>query len=129
MRRLTSRDKALAIARAAEAKKAGDVVVLDMEGITLIADYFVICHGQNAIHVRAIADGVEEDLAEKGRCPATGKGMMRPAGCWWTSTTWCCTCSWRPSGNITPSSACGAMRGAWSWRRCPRGDAGAAGGP
>lgn len=74
MRRLTSREKALAIARAAEAKKAGDVVVLDMEGITLIADYFVICHGQNAIHVRAIADGVEEDLAEKGQVPSHREG-------------------------------------------------------
>ncbi|HEY8415460.1 MAG TPA: ribosome silencing factor [Thermaerobacter sp.] len=65
---MTSREKALAVARAAEAKKAEDIVILEMGEITLIADYFVICHGQNSIHVRAIVDGVEEALAELG-CP------------------------------------------------------------
>ena len=74
MGRLTSRDKAVAIARAAEAKKAADVVILDMQGLTLIADYFVICHGQNPIHVRAIADGVEEEVREQGWAPSHREG-------------------------------------------------------
>jgi len=74
MGRLTSREKAVAIARAAEAKKAADVVILDMQGLTLIADYFVICHGQNPIHVRAIADGVEEEVGEQGWAPSHREG-------------------------------------------------------
>lgn len=74
MRRLTSREKALAIARAADAKKAEEIVILDMGEVTLIADYFVICHGQNPIHVRAIVDGVEEELAELGHPPTHREG-------------------------------------------------------
>ncbi|HEY8394854.1 MAG TPA: ribosome silencing factor [Thermaerobacter sp.] len=71
---MTSREKALAIARAAEAKKAEDIVILEIGEITLIADYFVICHGQNSIQVRAIVDGVEEALAELGHPPRHREG-------------------------------------------------------
>jgi ribosome-associated protein len=41
--------------RAAESKKATDIVVLDLTGITAFADYFVICTGANQRKVQAIA--------------------------------------------------------------------------
>lgn len=45
------------------AGKAGKVVVLDVQGLTLIADYFVIASAPNQRHVRALADMVLEGLS------------------------------------------------------------------
>lgn len=42
--------------------KADNVVVLAVNGMTLIADYFVIASAANQRHVRALADKVSEDL-------------------------------------------------------------------
>lgn len=44
--------------RAAEAKKATDITVLDLTGITSFADYFVICTGANQRQIQAISDEV-----------------------------------------------------------------------
>ena len=50
----------------AEDKKAKDVKILDIRSITTVADYFVICSGTTATHVKAIADHVEEKLTALG---------------------------------------------------------------
>ncbi|MCD8511098.1 MAG: ribosome silencing factor [Bacillus sp. (in: Bacteria)] len=52
--------------RAVDDKKAADIVVLDMEGISLIADYFVICHGNSEKQVEAIANEVKDNAQEAG---------------------------------------------------------------
>ena len=44
--------------RAAESKKATDITVLNLTGITSFADYFVICTGANQRQVQAISDEV-----------------------------------------------------------------------
>jgi ribosome-associated protein len=44
--------------RAAESKKATDIKVLDLTGITSFADYFVICTGANQRQIQAVADEV-----------------------------------------------------------------------
>ncbi|MER3455333.1 MAG: ribosome silencing factor [candidate division GAL15 bacterium] len=59
-------DKALVAARAAEKKKAADVVVLDLRAYTLVADYFVIATGQSVVQLRAIAEAVEEAMDAAG---------------------------------------------------------------
>lgn len=61
-------DKAMILAayEAADSKKAEDIKVLDITGISPIADYFIICSGKNPIQVGAIAAEVEDKLAEKG---------------------------------------------------------------
>lgn len=64
---LSSDAAARLAARAADDKKARDIVVLDVRRLTTVADYFVVCSGGTALHVRAIADGVREKLAEAGR--------------------------------------------------------------
>lgn len=56
----------------AENKKAEDVLVLDMRGISSITDYFVIVSGTSEPHLRAIV----EELVEKVR-ELTG---IKPAG-------------------------------------------------
>jgi len=54
------------VVRAAEDKKACDVVVLDLKGISLVADYFVICHGNSDTQVQAIAAEIRDKAEELG---------------------------------------------------------------
>jgi ribosome-associated protein len=55
-----------AIVDCAEDKKAQDVVVLDIRGLSVMADYFVICHGNSETQVQAIADAIREKGLELG---------------------------------------------------------------
>lgn len=50
------------ICKAASDKKAGNIIIMDMRGLTFSTDYFVICSAPTATQVRAIADNVEEEL-------------------------------------------------------------------
>jgi ribosome-associated protein len=63
--------------RAAEDKKAEDLVVLDLRKAAGFTDFFVICSGGNARQIRAIADGVMEALARDGVEPAHVEGYDR----------------------------------------------------
>lgn len=56
---------ALAAARAASEKKAADIMVIDVAGVLVVTDYFVLATGNTPIQVRAIADEVEEKLREE----------------------------------------------------------------
>ncbi|NWF76091.1 MAG: ribosome silencing factor [Nitrospirae bacterium] len=47
-------------ARAAFDKKAKDIIILDLKGLTTIADYFVICSGESTTQVKAITEKIEE---------------------------------------------------------------------
>lgn len=64
------RERVLELARyaadAAADKKANDIVVLDINGLSVIADYFVICSGNSTTQVQAIANGVKQKLAKRG---------------------------------------------------------------
>jgi ribosome-associated protein len=53
-------------AQAAESKKALDVRILDLRGISSFTDYFVVCAGANARQIQAISDEVEAALARYG---------------------------------------------------------------
>ncbi|MGI6130086.1 MAG: ribosome silencing factor [bacterium] len=59
-------DIAQRAAEAAVEKKGQDVVILDISPVSLIADYFVIASASNKMQMVAIADNVEEQLAELG---------------------------------------------------------------
>ena len=63
--------------RAAEEKKAVDLIVLDLRKAAGFADFFLICSGTNARQTRAIADGVIEALAAEGARPAHIEGYDR----------------------------------------------------
>ncbi len=51
-----------AATRAADAKKARDLVLLDLRGTSSFTDFFLICSGQTGRQVKAIADGIDEAL-------------------------------------------------------------------
>lgn len=52
--------------RAAEEKKAQDLVVLQLAEITSFTDYFIICSGTSSRQVQAIADEVTGQLKKRG---------------------------------------------------------------
>ncbi len=52
--------------KAADDKRAEDIVVLDMKGISLIADYFLICHGNSDKQVQAISRELKDKAEENG---------------------------------------------------------------
>lgn len=47
-------------------KKAKDVKVIDIRGISILADYFVVCSGTSTTHIKALADGLEAKMEETG---------------------------------------------------------------
>jgi ribosome-associated protein len=49
---------------AAEEKKAINVVTLNLQGISLVADYFIICHGNSETQVQAIATEARKKAQE-----------------------------------------------------------------
>lgn len=49
-----------------EDKKGKDPVVLDLQGISLIADYFVICHGNSDTQVKALANELKKKADQLG---------------------------------------------------------------
>lgn len=54
------------VARIAEDRKAQDLVTLDMQDVTLVADYFVIMGGKTTTQVDALADHIERGAREAG---------------------------------------------------------------
>nr|WP_211231275.1 ribosome silencing factor [Halonatronum saccharophilum] len=53
------------IVEAAQDKKAEDIVVLDVRGISILADYFIICSGSANTQVRAVATSIEHRLEDE----------------------------------------------------------------
>jgi ribosome-associated protein len=56
-------------------RKALDVAVLDLTGISTATDYFVIASGSSDVQVKAIADHVVEELKKDGVRPQHVEGM------------------------------------------------------
>jgi ribosome-associated protein len=69
-----SRDTAIAAALAAASKQANDVVILDVQGLIVITDYFVIATGSSDRQVKSIVDEVETVLRDHDRKPVRRVG-------------------------------------------------------
>jgi ribosome-associated protein len=67
-------DQVQAAVRAASAKKAEKIMVLDLRHTSAFTDVFVVCTGQNARQVKAIVDSVEETLKALGQRPVAVEG-------------------------------------------------------
>jgi ribosome-associated protein len=63
------------IAAAALDRKAVDLTLLDLRGVSSVTDFFVICTARSDVHVRAICDRIEEKLAEQGERPVAREGI------------------------------------------------------
>lgn len=52
--------------KAADDKRAEDIIVLNMKGVSLIADYFVICHANSDRQVQSIAKEMADQAGQAG---------------------------------------------------------------
>lgn len=74
-------DKRLSvIAKAAEDKQAFDSTVLDLRGLSSVADYFVILSGNSTRQVVAIGEAIEEEMSKEGYEPLNKNGYK--TGTW-----------------------------------------------
>ncbi|WLR44011.1 ribosome silencing factor [Bacillus carboniphilus] len=63
---MTSKDILSVVVKAADQKKAEEMLSLNVKNISLVADYFFICHGNNHKQVQAIAKEIKEVAQENG---------------------------------------------------------------
>ncbi len=63
---MSSKEMAKLAYQALAEKKAEDIQVIDISGISVLADYFVIANGANQHQTEAMCDAVEEELAKAG---------------------------------------------------------------
>jgi ribosome-associated protein len=77
---LTLAEKTQLCALAADSRKAEDIVVLDVQQLSSVADYFLICSGSSDRQVRAIADAIAEELVKHGEKPLAIEGYQK--GTW-----------------------------------------------
>jgi len=66
---------ATAAAAAIDDKKGLGVVLLDVSGLLVITDVFVIATGASRRHVKALAEDVEEELKDSDRRPLRREGL------------------------------------------------------
>ncbi len=59
---MDSKEIAIACAKIADEKKAQDIVILDVDKISAITDYFVICSAINERQLHAIADDMDKEM-------------------------------------------------------------------
>lgn len=69
-----SRALAVDIADIIAETPAADTRVIDIHGLTVIADVFVICSGENERQLRAIMRAITEEMPEKSKPPLRVEG-------------------------------------------------------
>jgi ribosome-associated protein len=63
------------MAELANNKKAVDTVILELKELSTIADYFVICSGDNTAQIKAIAESIDEYFSKKKVFPIGKEGL------------------------------------------------------
>jgi ribosome-associated protein len=56
-------------------RKAVDMLVMDLRGISNATDYFLIASGTSDMHVRSIAEHVIDELKKEGHRPSHVEGL------------------------------------------------------
>ena len=72
--RAGSREIAVTAARAAADKQAIDVTILDVSGLIVITDYFVICSGTSDRQIKTLVEEIEKAVRGIGERPVRREG-------------------------------------------------------
>jgi len=73
---MDSKEMAKLVCTALEEKKAEDIKVINIEEVSVLADFFIIASGTNRNQVQAMADNVEETLGKEGVNPKQIEGYQ-----------------------------------------------------
>ncbi|MEE0212122.1 MAG: ribosome silencing factor [Negativibacillus sp.] len=73
---MTSLEQARKIVRVMDSKKAKDIRLIKIEGISSLGDYFVVASASNTTQVKAIADEVEDEMTKLGLEPNRVEGRQ-----------------------------------------------------
>lgn len=79
---MTEIEEVKTIVQTLDAKKAGNIRVIRIGDITVLANYFVIAQGTSSTQVKTLADEVEFKMGEKGVQP---KCSIKQQGTEWIS--------------------------------------------
>ena len=66
---MTPREMAIELAKAVDSKKGQNILVLETDGLTTLADYFVLCTGTSAPQLKALADAAEKAMKDNEILP------------------------------------------------------------
>ncbi len=66
---MTSKEMALTLAKVLDSKKGQKILVLKTDDVSSLADYFVICNGNSAPQLKAMADACELAMKNEGINP------------------------------------------------------------
>lgn len=73
---LSARRTAQRAARIALDKQAVDLTVLDVQGVSSITDYFLVCSGKSTTHLNTIIDSIRTELKAEGVRPLHAEGRV-----------------------------------------------------
>lgn len=74
---MDSKTLALRCRELADDKKAENLLILDMQKLSSVADYFVLATGGSEPHLRAIVSEISEKLEEEGVSPGASDGVKQ----------------------------------------------------
>ena len=77
---MTPREIAERIVATLDNKKGKDIRLLKTEAVTVLADYFVLCTGTGATHLKTLVEEVDKALSEAGEPPLRREGYR--GGSW-----------------------------------------------
>ena len=73
---MNAKEMAKLVCHALEEKKAEDIRIINIEEVSVLADYFIIASGTNRNQVQAMSDNVEETLGKAGVNPKQIEGYQ-----------------------------------------------------
>lgn len=77
---MTPREIAERIVLTLDNKKGKDIRLLKTEAVTVLADYFVLCTGTGATHLKTLVEEIDKALSEAGEPPLRREGYR--GGSW-----------------------------------------------
>ena len=83
-------------------KKAVDIKIIEVVGMTDITDYFIVCSGRSMPQVKALCENLEEKMEENGVFARRKDGGLSS-----TTSTWSCIFFITKRASFISSTSCG----------------------
>lgn len=57
-----------------DSKKANKITIINLQDVTIITDYFIICNGTSSTHIKTLGNELQEKFGEQGIRPLHVEG-------------------------------------------------------